>query len=247
MIDNREFESLPLFFEGDSRVLKALDDPDYLIGKLKPTIFSIKASGPVPLPGIDGIRTKLNDMFCKALHEHGVKTSTVKTTGDLILMKKEKVPPIEIVVKSAFVGSPKHIYKGLSDHAGRNRERLRVGARHKPYVRFDWRNPLPDEDWCMPPGLADHFIDTRIAEQTALKAYEILRDLLRQHEFDLLDICFFMNEAGDTICAEVSTDNTQIIYTGEDPELTSLFSSREKEKMIQKGQVIYDRLSKGSL
>ena len=243
MIDRKEFDNLPLYFEGGSRILKSLKDPDYLICKFKPTIFSIKANGPVPLPGIDTIRTKLNDVFSRVLHEHGVQTSTVKTEDDLVLMKKEKVPPIEIVVKSSFVGSPKHIYKTLSEHVGRNGEKLLVGARHQPYVRFDWRNPLPDEDIAMPPGLADHFIDTKIAEKTALSAYGILKELLNKHEFDLIDICFFMNEAGNVICAEVSTDNTQIIYTGHDPKLSSLFAERDKEKMLQKGQIIYDKVT----
>lgn len=153
-------------------------------------------------------------------------------------MLKEKVAPIEVVVKGALVGSPKHLYKGIGDFATRSGEVLGVGAQHPPYVRFDWRNPLPDQDACMPPGLADYFIDTRQAEITALTAFKALKTFLNPFCLNLLDICFFMNEAGDCICAEVSTDNSQIIYTGNDDGVAALFSTKDKEAMLMKARKI---------
>lgn len=235
-----DFDKLPLFFEGDSRILKSLPDPNKLIGKLKPTVFSIEMNGPVVVPGIDLVRTNLNALLCDLLHENGIKTSTLATENGLIIMEKHIVPPIEVVVKGALVGSPKHIYQGI-DKTPTRFNNILLGM-HEPYVRFDWRNPLPLEDMCMPSGLADYFIDTKQAESTALKAFGILRNFLRTRELELIDICFFMNEEGNVICAEVSTDNSRMKYIGKDPELLHLISSKDKGAALERAQAIYNIL-----
>lgn len=106
ILNNVQFDDLPLFFEGGSRILKKIDNTDYLLCKLKPTIFSIKANGPIPLPGIDEVRTQLNAIFSEVLHNAAIRTSTIATQEELILLSKENVAPIEVVVKGALVGSP---------------------------------------------------------------------------------------------------------------------------------------------
>src|SRR5665213_181085 len=108
------FAQLPLYFEGNSRILKQTEVPDILISKLKATIFSLEANGPIDLPGIDVPRTKLNAIFCEHLHRNGIATSTLFTKDEWILHRKETVPPIEVVVKGALIGSPKHIYKQIN-------------------------------------------------------------------------------------------------------------------------------------
>jgi phosphoribosylaminoimidazole-succinocarboxamide synthase len=240
ILDNEgpNFASLPTFFEGNSRILKQSSANDLLLEKLKPTIFSHVANGPILLPGIDIPRRMLSTFFCSLLEAKGLKTATICSKHDLSLIRKEKVAPIEVVVKSAFVGSPKHLYLGLDTKVGRDGTQLHVGARHAPYVRFDWRNPLPTPDCCMPEAFADRFIDTKRAKETALSAFHALKMALVVHDFDLLDICFFMNEAGDTLCGEISTDNSQIVYTGCDPALVALFANREKENMLLKAQTL---------
>jgi phosphoribosylaminoimidazole-succinocarboxamide synthase len=241
-----QFDSLEMFFEGDSRVLKIVPGyEDVLLCRLVPSVFSFVEGGAVPLPGIDEPRAGLNALFCALLEEGGVKTCARATNGIVSLIDKHDVPPIEIVVKSAFVGSPKHVYKGLSNFPTRSGSRLMPGDRHEPYVRFDWRNSLPDEDMCMPIGLADQFIDTSVASVTAMKAFGILRDCLRAHDFELIDICFFMNTRGDTICAEVSTDNTGIVYTGNDPQVQQLFTRRDKPANLGKANALLSTLSSG--
>lgn len=222
------FDSLNTFFEGDSRVLKEVDE-SHLLCRLKPTVFSFVDQGPVTSIGIDKVRTELNALFCKELEVAGIKTSTLKTENDLIWMSKEKVPPIEVIVKGALVGSPKHQYVGLDKTITRDGGKLLAGEHHTPYVRFDWRNPLPKEDACMPEELANRFIDVEKAKETALSAFARLRAFCLRHDLDLLDICFFMNEAGDTICAEISTDNTRIEYIGKDQAIAAVVNSRGKE------------------
>jgi|GEM_PF-952233 len=238
------YDSLEIFFEGNSRTLKQMPNDDLLLCQLKPTVFSLVKKGPVEVKGIDLVRTELNALFSKELESYGIKTSTLKTEDGLILMRKEKVPPIEVIVKGALVGSPKHLYKGIGNTPTRKGEILVNGKRHKPYVRFDWRNPLPEEDTCMPEELANYFINVKQAKKTALEAYERLRDYCLRHELDLQDICFFMNEAGDTICAEVSTDNVRLKYKGNDDKLANLLNSRDQERATERAQEILKLLQK---
>lgn len=241
----QDFEKLETFFEWDSRILKIIPgESDYLLMKLKPTIFSYKDWGVVELEGIDIVRTELNTYFCKLLDDNDIKTSTIITYHDITLIKKEIVPPIEVIVKSSMIWSPKHIYKNISAFETRFWNHLMVWGSHQPYVRFDFRNPLPHEDMCMPEWLADYFIDTECAKETVLKAFNILQVHLREYGLDLLDICFFMNESWDTITAEISTDNTNIVYTGNDQKLIDIFTDRSKNNAINKWHAILHLLNK---
>lgn len=241
------FGSLPIHFEGNSRILKQTDIPGMLLSKLKPTVFSIEANGPVPAPGIDIPRTGINAILCRHLHEQGIMTSTLHTVEDLILVRKEQVPPIEVVVKGALIGSPKHIYKGLDTISTRFGKTLAHGGTHTPYVRFDWRNPLPHADLCMPEGLADYFIDRVEAQRSAFKAFEALKGILNKAQMDLLDICFFMNVAGTVICAEISTDNTTIVYTGPDRALKQAIASKDKSLAVKKAEAVLSLLKQAKL
>jgi phosphoribosylaminoimidazole-succinocarboxamide synthase len=111
-----------------------------------------------------------------------------------------------VVVKSRHVGTPKHIYKGLETMPTRNGQRILNGSEHTPYVRFDWRNPLPQRDECMPLDLADYFIDTQEAKTTALAAFGKLRDYMVERGLHLIDICLFITADGREIFSEISPD-----------------------------------------
>lgn len=237
------YDQLPTFFEGNSRILKQTSTPQHLISKLKPTVYSIEVNGPVVVEGIDVPRTGINELLCSWLHQNNIKTSTILTQDGYILTHKETVPPIEVVVKSAFVGSPKHIYKRMNEISTRHGTHLEHGQSHEPYVRFDWRNPLPHADMCLPEGLADQFIDVRQARITALKAFDLLKMHLNKVGLDLIDICFFMNAAGDVICAEISTDNTNITCTGGDAAIKQIFASKDKQQAVRKAEVVLERLN----
>lgn len=238
------FENLPTFFEGNSRILKEDPNTQLLICKLKPTVFSLQKNGPVVVLGIDTLRTELNSLLCNHLHRHGVKTSTKETRNGLIFMDRCDVPPIEVIVKGALVGSPKHIYKNIEKTP--TREKTTLNGKHPPYVRFDWRNPLPLEDLCMPQDLADYYIDTKQAAETALNAFKILNSLFKKHEFELIDICFFMNSEGNVICAEVSTDNCRLAYTGSDKTIEKVFVSNEKNDRLAQAKILLNSLKVGA-
>lgn len=237
----QEWDLLATHFEGNSRILKRIDNTT-LLCKLKPTIFSLQDKGVIELPGIELVRTKINAILSRYLHKHGIKTSTIATYPPFIVMKNEKVPPLEIVVKGAMVGSPKHIYHHITQTPTRNKKLIADGEMHEPYVRFDWRNPLPQEDMTIPLGLANYFIDTKKASQTALRAYKLLRNFFNCHSLELLDICFFMNEEGDSIVAEISTDNMRFSYIGLDNELRELLNSRGKDTALKRAEKVLELL-----
>lgn len=234
----QQFEQLELYFEGDSRILKRTSDPRYLISKLKPTVFSYEIQGTIKLDDVDIYRTKLNAIFAQHLHSKGIHTSTLYTKDGYSLQAAEKVPNIEVVVKSAHIGSPKYLYTHMDQFQTRGKDRVIPGNKHAPYVRFDWRNPRPEKDVCLPEGLANRFIHTENAKETALMAFYSLQELLNRYHFDLLDICFFMNEEGKVICAEISTDNTKIDYTGTDSEVQAVFQRKDKSSAVEKARIL---------
>ncbi len=239
-----QYDNFDVLHTGDSREIRALPERDDLvISRLKPTIYSFEAKGAIEAPGTEKVRAAVNQLLCDHLHKNGIKTSTLATKGEYVLLRKEKVPNIEVVIKAALIGSPKHLYKDIDKHPTRNGEPLKAGEEHDPYERFDWRIRPPGEDTAMPPGLANKFIITENAKDTSLRAFDILRNLFRKHDLELRDGCFFMNEFGDTICAEVSPDNLGIVYTGENETYKAIFENKNKENTIIKWKLIQHLLS----
>ena len=218
-LSEKFFYGLPILFEGNSRIIKSVPKKNYLLCQLKSTVFSFIKGSCYHIKGIDFTRASLNSLFCNELHKNGICTSTLETSGRIIKLKLEEVAPIEVIVKSFHIGSPKHLYLNMDKTLTVNNTFLYPNVHHEPYIRFDWRNPLPKEDYCMPEGLANHFIDVEKAKMTAFSAYQILSLYCAKYYLKLKDICFFMNKEGNTICAEISTDNTRIDYFGKNKEL----------------------------
>ena len=171
------YDTLPIVHRGDSREIRSIPErQDLLIAKLNPRVYSFEAKGAVDVPGTDLVRAKINAHLSNVLHSAGIRTSTLATKDSFLLMSAENVAgTLEAVFKTRFTGSPKHRYKSLPDVATRDGNIISVGSSHPPYVRFDWRNPPPDEDQVLPEDLAERFIDVQRARETVLAAYEALR------------------------------------------------------------------------
>jgi phosphoribosylaminoimidazole-succinocarboxamide synthase len=54
--------------------------------------------------------------------------------------------------------------------------------------------------------MADWFIDTKRASNTALTAFTLLDTFLQSKGIELVDICFMIDQKGDMIFSEVSQD-----------------------------------------
>lgn len=209
------FDTLPLVVEGQSKIIRTIDS-DTVIVRLKPTLFSHTANRAAIVDGTDSLRLRISQHLWSILARADVRTTILYVGSDYYVSRRVTPPPIEVIVKAALVGTPKHIYKNLSATNTRFSGRINPDHRHAPYVRFDWRNPLPHRDECMPLWLADQFIDTAAAEATALKAFSTLVNFLSGCEIELLDICFFITASGEEIFGEVSPDCMRVKHSDRD-------------------------------
>lgn len=227
------FDRLPLLVEGESKAIRRIDDSTVIV-RLKPTLFSYTANRAAVVEGTERLRLRISARLWRLLQGAGVPTTILHVGADYYVSRCVHAPPIEVIVKAAHVGTPKHIYKDLDQFPTRTGEFIRPESRHEPYVRFDWRNPLPGRDECMPLWLADRFIDTRVAERTALKAFTTLATFLADRGIDLLDICFFITAEGDTLFSEVSPDCMRAKHRSEDLDKDLWRKGKDAETIRQR-------------
>ena len=211
----RRSDELDILHRGESKVVKQIDD-SYCLVTLLPTLYSHTANRTSEVLGTENLRLRASRVLWNVLEERDIPTSIVHVGRDYYVSEIVEAPPIEVIVKAALVGTPKHVCAGISNYPTRNGSVLNAFAKHEPYVRFDWRNPLPQRDECLPTSLADYFIDTTAAEAMALRAFRALTDYLEPLGLDLLDICFFIDVSGSKIFGEISPDCMRLKLRGED-------------------------------
>ncbi len=229
------FEYLPLVKEGESKIIRYLGQGKVAI-RLKPTIYSYTKNRYGIIPNSEKIRCKSSQILVEQLTKHQVKhgfhtydEKIEAIIADLIIEKTpnglyftpqdiniDNLPiftPIEVIVKNTHIGTPKHRYRYIDNYPTRNHKIIKeAGAYPNNIVRFDWRNPLHDEnnnrlaDEVMPEDMADWWIDTKQAKNTANKAFSILHNYLLSRGIKLLDICFFIDASGQMIYSEISPD-----------------------------------------
>jgi phosphoribosylaminoimidazole-succinocarboxamide synthase len=212
---NSRFDTLELVREGESKIIRRVDDAILAI-RLKPTVYSFTHQRYGEVPGTENLRLKASIVLWQRLIDAGIPVPVVAASENCYLCKEVDAPPIEVIVKSFYVGTPKHLYRGLPATRTRHASLIEVGSKHEPYVRFDWRNPLPDKDECLPLWLADQFIDTAKAEPLALKAFDVLSSFLASRGIEIQDICFFIDATGSCIFGEISPDCMRVKYQGSD-------------------------------
>lgn len=128
-------------------------------------------------------------------------------------------PPIEVVVKRMHSGTSKHRYFGMSGHPLRADHPIYAGftfgpegAYPQPIVRFDWRNPLLDDegrrlaDEVLCESQAEWFIAIAPARQTALRVFDAMTDFLNEHDVVCYDLCLFVTTDGRKVFGEISQD-----------------------------------------
>lgn len=224
------FDELPLIHEGESKILRELT-PGLVAIKLKPTIYSMSANRYESVEGTEALRLSASTILWQVLRDAGLSVAVLDIADDCYVAPHVDAPPIETIVKAALVGTPVHLYRGITDHRTRDGTRLRVGGEHPPYVRFDWRNPLPHKDECLPNWLANRFIDTAAASETAFAAFSALRAFLMKRRIEILDICFFIDTSGHTIFGEISPDCMRCKYLGSDLDKDLWRKGRSKSEV----------------
>jgi phosphoribosylaminoimidazole-succinocarboxamide synthase len=212
----RQFSDLPLYHLGQSKELRVTGQQGLLIQRFLPTVYSYTSNRTGVVPGTDRIRMDISRIFWQRLHDANVPTCVLECEDEFALVTEERVPPVEVIVKAALVGTPAHIYHGLLGQIDRFGKPFVKGDFHSPYCRFDYRNPLADDrgnrlrDEQLPLALAERFLDAALAERTALQVFDLVQELSQAAGFRVLDLCLFLDETGRVVCSELSPDNMRI-------------------------------------
>jgi phosphoribosylaminoimidazole-succinocarboxamide synthase len=131
---------------------------------------------------------------------------------NLVIFDKA-IPNIEVVWKKYLYGTMKHTLDTVDKYPVRNRPETKIqyeGILPKSITRFDWRNPLPGKDECIPEDFADFYIDVKNAKLTSEVTSLLLSSILIESGFYLIDLCYFMNESGTQIKSEITPDGMRI-------------------------------------
>ena len=123
-----DYANLPLFCAGNSKELRRTAVPGILIGRFQPTLYSYTSNRAGMVSGTDALRMKISRIFWRHLHSIGINTCYLACDTDFVLASEEAIPPVEVIVKRALVGTPAHIYHGLLER----RDRF-----DRPFVRGD--------------------------------------------------------------------------------------------------------------
>ncbi len=241
------FPQLPLYHLGESKEIRRTSVKGLLIQKLIPSLNSITEKRKGIIENTEIIREEISSIFWEELHKNKIPTCYLAKKNEFVLMIEEKIPPIEIIVKAAIVGTPTKIYYGFFNHTDRFGKKIVNNELHKPYIRFDYRNPLQNEkgellrDECMPLYLADRFIHTEVAEKNGLRIFDIVQNKLNKIGLQVLDCCYFLDDSGEVLCCEISPDNMRIkaIDWSTNKELTSdfdkdLWRKKADDKFLKK-------------
>jgi phosphoribosylaminoimidazole-succinocarboxamide synthase len=236
-----DFDNLPLVKEGESKIVRYLGGGEVAI-KLKPTVYSYTHNRSGVIPGSDTIRYECSRILTGVLFQHGVCHSYQQHRDGLIVSRLVYEPqtfvppditdadlyslphfcPIEVVVKTRHVGTPKHRYFGMGDTPTMYNTYIKSDEAYPHWItRFDWRNPnigangerLCDE--VLPEDLASQYILTTPARETATRAFSALSGFLRGRGLRLDDICFFISTQGDVVFSEITPDCMRVVSADE--------------------------------
>ncbi len=244
------FGDLAVFHKGNSIEIRQTPTPGLLMERFSPTIYSYTANRAGIVDETNFIRMAVTRIFWNQINQGGISTCALACEEDTALITQEVIPPVEIVVKRALIGTPAHVYHGIFQHRDRFGKLFIKGERHVPYVRFDYRNPLHDgagnrlRDECLPPALAERFIDAKVAEQTALRVFHIVEQTLQEVNMQVLDMCLFLNVTGEIICGELSPDNMRIkdLQNTQDFDKDVWRKGKSSEELLTKWHEIQARL-----
>lgn len=219
------WQDLTLLKRGESKEIRIVND-DLVMVRMIPSLYSFTQNRSATIDGTDLARLRSFEILTRVLRAAGLQVAVLAFGDDYYVTRRlrmhgrDHVPPIEVIVKARHVGTPKHSLYRISDHPTRDGDRIIPGQPHPPYVRFDYTNPLKDDagqrlrDECLPAGLADRFIDTQSAEQTAIAAFCALYGHLSQCGIRLDDICFKIDHTGQVIFGEISPDCMRAVWLG---------------------------------
>jgi hypothetical protein len=199
------WDSLSEYKRGESKILKRVGD--VFLVKLIPSLYSYTNNRSAIIKDTEIERLKCHKKIVELLKENGIDHAHIyiNPQANLIVSKytEENPPMVETVVKAVHTGTPKHRYFNMYPDNFRY---------DKPYVRFDWRNPLrhpesnvrlADEVLC--DELAAHFCNVEACRKTARAIWDTMDKFFKSCDIDMWDICFMLSKEG--MCfSEISQD-----------------------------------------
>lgn len=244
-----EFEKLPPLVRGESKDVRLIDD-DRVAIRFLPTVYSFTHNRCGEVPGTAELRVRSSEILTKVLSTAGLDHAYESFHGDIVVAKKVDPPPIEIIVKGRHLGTPKHRYFGMNKYPTRHGNRIEVGERYpRPWVRFDWRNPLrhPDTkdrlaDEVLGEDLADEFIDVARSKATALRAWTAMHLALARVGIELVDICLFLDVTGTLIFGELSPDCARFRYQDRDLDKDVWRKGGDSQLVLDRWREFVDRV-----
>ena len=167
-VNQDQFNSYPLIAEGESKIVRQLNDKFSLI-QYKPTIYSHTAQRAGIIPGSEIERMTMTRDILSILETHAIPHAYWYVGDRYILCERlrtiadrenlAQIPPIETIVKQYYVGTDAHIYYGLYSQLCNTSAKEEITSLQTlcsqttpaqrfcalkyphPLVRFDWRNP----------------------------------------------------------------------------------------------------------
>ena len=220
------FENLPLLVEGESKIIKSLNDK-IVVELFKPTVYSYTKNRYGTVAGTEELRAKFTAEVFRQMnieknkpngrHLNNAFLASIQTKeGTLNIQRKVVSSNLEVRVKRFHIGSPVHRYKYTDDHptiAPKFTPLKKWDRFDNPLICFDWRNPLTDDDGNR---LADEPISDDYAaiwmhnvpqaKKLALDTFLWLEQLFYDAHLTLIDICFFIDQSGKYVFGEISPD-----------------------------------------
>lgn len=157
-----------------------------------------------------------------------------------------KIPPLEIVWKAYLVGTMKHTLHTVDQHKTKHGEPeiQYEGKFPNDFIRFDWRNPLPGKDECIPDDFAAFYIDVPKAKVTGMLMSHIMNEVvLKPRGYEFVDTCYFMDYTGGMVCSEITPDGMRIRNTSGDSFDKDLWrAGKDKETILKVWDKLYEDL-----
>lgn len=134
----------------------------------------------------------------------------------------DNLPPLEVIWKQRLVGTMKHTLLNVDKHPMRSGEHLQYDGRLPiDIIRFDWRNPIPDEqiagtsgrpvvDEAISDDFADLFMRVDNAKRTARTVAHATDAFLGRAGYQLVDTCYFLDAQGKLVYSEITPDGMRI-------------------------------------
>jgi len=161
-----------------------------------------------------------------------------------IIRFAESIPPLEVVWKKYLVGTMKHTLKNVNKFNTLKKQIIDYEEKFpNDFVRFDWRNPLPDKDECIPDDFAKFYINTLNAKITAKVVSYLINNELSKKGYELVDICYFMNNEGNRVYSEITPDGMRIKKKEQSYDKDLWRSGKEKQVIIDTWKMLYDDLN----